>query len=149
MFISSALAASDLPSEMVEEPSMTDAFLYNAGFILLVVVVFYFVFIMPQQKRLAAQNEMLKGLKKGDKVMTAGGLVGTISAFNGDTEVEVDLGNKQIVTVMRSYLDKVGGKVEEVKTAAPAKKTTASAKKAATPAKKAAAPAKAKDKNKK
>ena len=136
MLISSALAASDLPTEMAEAPSMTDAFLYNAGFILLVVVVFYLVFIMPQQKRLAAQNEMLKGLKKGDKVMTAGGLVGTISALKNDTEVEVDLGNKQVVTVMRSYLDKLNDKAEE---AAPAKAA------AKAPAK-TASKAKAKDK---
>jgi preprotein translocase subunit YajC len=137
MLISSALAASDLPPEMAEAPSMTDAFLYNAGFILLVVVVFYLVFIMPQQKRLAAQNEMLKGLKKGDKVMTAGGLVGTISALKNDTEVEVDLGNKQVVTVMRSYLDKLNDKTEEV---VPAKAATKTATKSTS---------KAKDKDKK
>lgn len=136
MLISSALAASDLPPEMAEAPSMTDAFLYNAGFILLVVIVFYLVFIMPQQKRLAAQNEMLKGLKKGDRVMTAGGLVGTISALKSDTEVEVDLGNKQVVTVMRSYLDKINDKAEETAPVkepakAPAKSTAKSSSKSA------------------
>ena len=109
MLISSALAASDLPPEMAEAPSMTDAFLYNAGFILLVVIVFYLVFIMPQQKRLAAQNEMLKGLKKGDRV----------------------------VTVMRSYLDKLNDKVEEpasakAATKAPAKAVTKASSKSTT-----------------
>ena len=92
---------------------------------------------MPQQKRLAAQNEMLKGLKKGDRVMTAGGLVGTISALKNDTEVEVDLGDKQVVTVMRSYLDKLNDKVEEpasakAATKAPAKAVTKASSKSTT-----------------
>tara|TARA_B100002019_G_scaffold207881_1_gene180605 strand:- start:719 stop:1084 length:366 start_codon:yes stop_codon:yes gene_type:complete len=106
MFISTALAASALPVD-AEPPSMSEAFLYNAGFILLVVVVFYLIFILPQQKRMAAQSEMLKGLKKGDKVMTAGGLVGVISNLKSDSEIEVDLGDKQVVTVLRSYVDKM------------------------------------------
>ena len=61
--------------------------------------------IRPQQKRIKAHTEMLQGLKKGDKVVTAGGLVGTIAKIkDGHDEVEVDLGNGMTVSVMRSML---------------------------------------------
>lgn len=50
-------------------------------------VVFYFLLIRPQQKKTKARNGMLKALKKGDKVVTIGGLHGTIMEISDDIVV--------------------------------------------------------------
>ena len=53
----------------------------------LMFVVFYFLLIRPQQKKTKSRNTMLKALKKGDKVVTIGGLHGTIMEISDDTVV--------------------------------------------------------------
>lgn len=75
----------------------------NIGLILIMVVMFYFLLIRPQQKRFKEHKAMLDALKVGDKVVTAGGLVGTIAALpaEGSDEVAVDLGNGMKVTALR------------------------------------------------
>ncbi|MEK3879441.1 preprotein translocase subunit YajC [Paenibacillus sp. FSL H8-0122] len=54
------------------------------GPFVLMFVVFYFLLIRPQQKKTKARNGMLKALKKGDKVVTIGGLHGTIMEISDD-----------------------------------------------------------------
>jgi len=54
---------------------------------LLLIAVFYFLFIRPQQKKQKQRNIMLNALKKGDKVITIGGLHGTILEMTDDTVV--------------------------------------------------------------
>lgn len=112
----------------------------NLGFVALVVFAFYMLLIRPQQKRFKEHAEMLGALKKGDKVVTGGGLVGKIDKLVGDKEAVIDLGNGVKVTALRSTIQ---NKTEltvkpanDTKKAAPKK---AAAKKAAakkTPAKK-------------
>jgi preprotein translocase subunit YajC len=53
--------------------------------LILIFVVFYFVFLRPQQKRQKEQAEMLKALKAGDKVVSTGGIVGTIISVKDKT----------------------------------------------------------------
>ena len=74
------------------------------GLILVLVMLFYFLLIRPQQKRFAAHKEMVDGLKKGDEVVTAGGLVGKIDKLVDDNEVIVNLGKDMKVTAVRSTL---------------------------------------------
>ena len=50
----------------------------------LIVLVFYFLLIRPQQKKAKQQREMIASLKKGDKVVTAGGIYGTINSISKD-----------------------------------------------------------------
>ncbi|MBL4805257.1 MAG: preprotein translocase subunit YajC [Alphaproteobacteria bacterium] len=97
----------DIPASAAipDAPSATEAFLWNMGLVAVLVLMFYVLLIRPQQKRIREHAEMLQGLKKGDKVVTAGGLVGKISKIkDGEDEVEVDLGNSMTVTVVRSML---------------------------------------------
>ncbi|MDP9055666.1 MAG: preprotein translocase subunit YajC [Acidobacteriota bacterium] len=54
---------------------------------ILIGVVFYFLLFMPMQKQKKRQQQMLSGLKSGDNVVTSGGIVGTITAVDGDTIV--------------------------------------------------------------
>ena len=95
----------DVPAAMPGAPSAMEAFIWNMGLVALLVVMFYILLIRPQQKRMKEHSLMLQGLKKGDKVITAGGLVGTIAKIqDGDDEVRVDLGDGVTVTAMRSML---------------------------------------------
>lgn len=57
------------------------------GPFVLMFVVFYFLLIRPQQKKTKARNAMLKSLKKGDKIVTIGGLHGTILEISDDIVV--------------------------------------------------------------
>jgi preprotein translocase subunit YajC len=54
---------------------------------ILIGVVFYFLLFMPMQRQKKKQQQMLNGLKSGDNVITSGGIVGTITAVDGDTIV--------------------------------------------------------------
>jgi len=85
-------------------PSTGEAVLWNVGLVFMLVVMFYFLLIRPQQKRFKEHSDMLNALKKGDKVITGGGLVGKIDKLVDDNEVVVDLGGGVKVTAMRSSL---------------------------------------------
>lgn len=136
MFISTAIAQ-EVGSAVAATPSVADAFWTNMGLIGLMFVLFYFLMIRPQQKRLKEQRNLLDALKKGDKVVTGGGLYGTVSKIVSDTEVEIDLGGAKVTALrytIQNRLDDTADvplpKVAEVKAAAAKKKA---------PAKKAAA----------
>ncbi len=72
---------------------------------ILIFVVFYFLLIRPQQKKAKAHREMLNALKKGDAVITAGGLYGRIVETRDDV-IMVDLGDTT-VTMARGYISGV------------------------------------------
>ena len=103
MWISTALAA-ETTTMAGDPPSMGEAFLYNAGFIVLVVVMFYFIFIRPQTKRMSEHVAMLNDLKVGDRIVTGGGLVGTVSKLIDDKEIEIELSKDVKVVALRSTL---------------------------------------------
>lgn len=105
-FISQALAATEAAAPAATAaaaPSGGDAFMMNMGLILAMFVLFYVLMIRPQQKRLRAQQAMLAGLQVGDRVITGGGLIGTVSRVVNDAELEVDLGSVK-VTALRYTL---------------------------------------------
>ena len=102
MLISAAYAASDA---VAGAPSAGEALTLNVLMILVLVVLFYVLLIMPQQRRFKEHANMLKGLKKGDKVLTAGGLLATVDHMvEGSDEVVIDLGNNMKVTALRSTI---------------------------------------------
>ena len=71
-----------------------------------VFAIFYFIVIRPQNKQRAEHQEKLNNVKKGDKVVTAGGLRGTIKEFQGkDQEIIIlDVGSDTKVNVMKNYI---------------------------------------------
>lgn len=97
MWISTAIAQE--VGSAAAQPSMGDAFWTNMGLIGLMFVLFYFLMIRPQQKRLKEQRNLLDTLQKGDKVVTGGGLYGTVTKIISDTEVEIDLGGSKVVAL--------------------------------------------------
>ncbi len=117
MLISAAYAASGTAA-VAGAPSTGEALMLNVMMVLVLVVLFYVLLIMPQQRRFKEHSTMLKGLQKGDKVLTAGGLLATVDHMvEGKDEVVVDLGGGVKVTALRSTIQtRVEDKPKDVKT---------------------------------
>lgn len=77
-----------------------DPALLNIGLIFLLFVLFYVLMIRPQNKRMKEQKAMLDALQKGDRVLTAGGLIGIIVKVS-DREVDIELSKGMVVTALR------------------------------------------------
>ncbi len=69
--------------------------------LILIFVIFYFFLIRPQQKKVKEHKAMVDGLKKGDKVVTSGGITGTITRIIDNDKVEVEITDNVIVEVVR------------------------------------------------
>ncbi|MGG5808496.1 preprotein translocase subunit YajC [Falsiroseomonas sp. CW058] len=76
--------------------------------LLLIFAVFYFLLIRPQQKKMKDHRAMLQALKRNDKVITAGGIVATVTKVRDDSdEVEVEIAPGVRVTVVRGTIGSV------------------------------------------
>jgi preprotein translocase subunit YajC len=76
--------------------------------LILIFAVFYFLLIRPQQKKMKEHREMLGKLKRNDRVITGGGIMGTISKVREDSdEIEVELAPNVRVTVLRGTISSV------------------------------------------
>ncbi len=73
---------------------------------LIMFAIIYFMIIRPQVKQQKSHNSMISGLKKGDKIITRGGLYGTIVSFQGknDSKVVIDVGGKTKLNVARAFI---------------------------------------------
>ena len=87
-------------------PSGTAAFFVNIFPLLLVFIIFWFLMIRPQQKRMREHQAQINAVKKGDRVVTGGGLIGKVTKVT-DNEVEVELGQGVRVTAVKSTLTQV------------------------------------------
>ncbi len=96
--------------------------------LLLMFVIFYFMLIRPQQKKAKEHQNFLSALKKGDQVITRGGVVGRITGVT-DNMVTLEIQEKVRVRVLKSYID---GTHKDA--SAPADKAEKKDKEAATPA---------------
>lgn len=74
--------------------------------LVLIFVVFYFLMIRPQQKRMKALQDAVGAVKKGDTVVTAGGLIGKVTKVD-ETEVEIELGANVKVRAIKATLAEV------------------------------------------
>ncbi len=69
----------------------------------LIIVIFYFLLIRPQQKRMKTHRDMIKELKKGDKIITAGGIIGTVHDVSEDI-IKLDIADRVRITVKRDTI---------------------------------------------
>ncbi len=69
--------------------------------LILIFVIFYFFVIRPQQKKVKEHKAMVEGLKKGDKVVTSGGITGVITRVVDNDKVEVEFDDNVTVEVIR------------------------------------------------
>lgn len=87
-------------------PPQTPNPLINLVPIAAIFVIFYFLLIRPQQKQQKDHEKMLAELKKGDKILTTGGLYGSIQGIKGD-DLEVRFAENVKLTVARSAVARV------------------------------------------
>ena len=82
--------------------------------LILIFVIFYFFLIRPQQKRVKDHKAMVASLKRGDEIITSGGIIGTIERIMEDDRIEVVIGENVKVQIIRSTITSLLKK-EEVK----------------------------------
>lgn len=84
-----------------------------AGFIPIIAIflIFFFLVIRPQQKQMREHRKMLENLKKGDRVLTNGGLYGTVVSLRGP-DVELAIADKVKVLVTRSAISRLANASE-------------------------------------
>ena len=70
--------------------------------LILIFVIFYFFLIRPQQKKVKEHKAMVEGLKRGDKVITSGGITGTIERVIDNDKVEVEIAENVKVEIVKS-----------------------------------------------
>ena len=75
--------------------------------LILIFVVFYFLLIRPQQRKAKDQRAMLDALRRGDRVVTGGGIIGTVARVDNAEEVTVDIAEGVRVRVLRSTISSV------------------------------------------
>jgi|TARA_B110000211_G_C13557306_1_gene326238 preprotein translocase subunit YajC len=82
--------------------------------LILIFVIFYFFLIRPQQKRVKDHKAMVEGLKRGDEVITSGGILGVVDRVMEDDKIEVTLAENVKVQIIRSTITSLLKK-EEIK----------------------------------
>jgi len=160
MFIAKAYAqATESLAELEGEippipdaPGATELIMQNLMVVGVLVFLFYILLILPQQRRFKEHSKMLNALKKGDRVVTGGGLIGTVEKIvEGEDEVVINLGDMKVTALRSTIHQKDDPRLstkpsEDAKAADKAEKdvktdkvdTTAKAKDPAKPAKKTA-----------
>lgn len=80
--------------------------------LLLIFVVFYFLLIRPQQKKMKVHKEMLSTIRRGDRIVTGGGIFGTVTKVINDGELQVEIADGVKVRVDRGMVSGVVAKTE-------------------------------------
>ena len=110
LLIAQAYAAAEttvpaVPGAAASVPPAGNLMGMNLLMILTLVILFYVLLVMPQQKRFKKHKEMVDTLKKGDRVLTAAGFIGTVDKVDSiKGEVVLDLGGGTKVTALRTSI---------------------------------------------
>ncbi len=80
--------------------------------LILIFAIMYFLLIRPQQKKMKDHRAMVEALRRGDQVVTAGGLIGKVTKVKDEDEVEVELADGVKVRVVQSTIASVLSKTE-------------------------------------
>ena len=92
--------------------------IFDIGFfapMVMIMAVFYFLLIRPQQKKVKDHQLLLKSITRGDTVVTTGGLIGRVTKVVDDHELQVEIGENVKVRVLRSGISDVRAKGEPAK----------------------------------
>jgi preprotein translocase subunit YajC len=82
---------------------------------ILIFVIMYFLILRPQQKRVKAHQEMVKNVRRGDTVVTNGGLIGKVTKVIDDDQIEIEIADEVRIRQLRQMLSDVRAKGEPVK----------------------------------
>ena len=83
--------------------------------LVLIFIVFYFLLIRPQQSKMKAQREMLSGVKRGDRVVTGGGIIGLVTKVISDSELQVELAEGVRVRIIKQTITDILTRGESVR----------------------------------
>ena len=78
--------------------------------LILIFVIFYFFLIRPQQKKVKEHKLMVSALKRGDEVITSGGIVGKIERVLGDDKIDISIADNVTVQVVQSTIQSLSNK---------------------------------------
>ena len=81
----------------------------------LIFVIMYFLIIRPQRQQMKRREEMLKNIRRGDQVVTGGGIIGKVTKVIDDKEVEIEIAEGTRIRAARGLLSEVRVKGEPVK----------------------------------
>ena len=85
--------------------------------LILIFVVFWFLLIRPQQRKAKEHRELLSQLRRGDMIVTSGGIIGKITKVVSDTELQVEIADEVRVRVARGMVSEVLSRTEPAKAA--------------------------------
>jgi len=111
--MSSANIAATQAAQTCDVPSSAGA-LSGMLPIVLICVLFYFLIMRPQQKKEAAKREKIKQLKKGDSVVTNGGIIGRVDKVISETEVGIEISTGVVVNMYKSFIAEILEKKVEI-----------------------------------
>jgi len=80
--------------------------------LILIFAIMYFLLIRPQQKKLKEHNAMVAAVRRGDQVVTSGGIFGKVTKVKDDHEIEIEIAKGVKVRVVKSTLTQVISKTE-------------------------------------
>ena len=83
--------------------------------LILIFVIFYFFLIRPQQKKLKEHKAMVASLKRGDEVITSGGIVGKVERILGNDKIDISISENVNVTVVQSTIQSLTTKSDAKK----------------------------------
>ena len=111
----------------MESPLITPAFAQGFGGLpssdmivqfvpfILIFVIMWFLIIRPQQRKAKEHGEMIKAVRRGDTVVSSGGLIGRVTKVTDDSEIEVEVAEGVRVRLLRAMISEVRSKGEPVK----------------------------------
>lgn len=114
MFISPAHAQSSLGS-LFGGAGGDGGMLMSLLPFVLIFVIMYFLILRPQQKRVKSHQEMVKNVRRGDTVVTNGGLIGKVTKVIDDDQIEIEVAEDVRIRQMRQMVSDVRAKGEPVK----------------------------------
>jgi preprotein translocase subunit YajC len=103
------------PAYAQASPFGGDSILMQLLPFVLIFVIMYFLILRPQQKRAREHQELIKNLRRGDTVITSGGLLGKVTKVVDDEQIEVEIADGVRVRQIRSMVSGVRAKGEPVK----------------------------------
>jgi preprotein translocase subunit YajC len=103
------------PAYAQGSPLGGDSMLVSLLPFILIFVIMYFLILRPQQKRVKMHQEMVKNLRRGDTVVTSGGVIGKVTKVIDDEQIEIEIGEDNRIRQMRQMISEVRAKGEPVK----------------------------------
>ena len=93
--------------------NLNDPFISTLVPLVLLFGIFYFLLIRPQQQRIKTHQQMVEAVRRGDTVVTAGGMIGKVAKVKDDGELMVEIADNVQVRVLKSTLTEVRAKSGE------------------------------------